>query len=301
MKKLQKTSTDIIPTGYLWGGLVLLLLFSVLPFLYLISTSFSNQVEINAGHLIPHHPTLFNYRQLFSGNGPYVAHLVSAMRNSLEVSILTTILALVFGSLAAYAFARIRFPFRMSGLFAILSMQVLPSVSIVVPLYILFRNGLSIPIPFTHLAFQLTGPLLNTPWALIIAYASGTIPYVVWMVTGYFSTVPKELEESAYIDGCGMWGAMLRIIVPLSIPGLAATFIFSVLNNFDEFMFANAFTSTYRSQTIPIFISQLVGKHSLPWGLMCAAGVVATIPFVILSMVFYRWIVTGVTAGAVKG
>ncbi|WP_284286243.1 carbohydrate ABC transporter permease [Alicyclobacillus fastidiosus] len=223
------------------------------------------------------------------------------MGNSLEVSILTTIISLVFGCLAAYAFARIRFPFRMTGLFAILSMQVLPSVSIVVPLYMLFRSGFSIPIPFTDLSFQLTGPLLDTPWALIIAYCSGTIPYVVWMVTGYFSVVPKELEESAYVDGCGRLGTMFRIILPLSIPGLAATFIFSVLNNFDEFMFANAFTTTYNSKTIPIFIAELVGKHSLPWGLMTAAGVVATIPFVVLSMICYRWIVTGVTAGAVKG
>ncbi|WAH43161.1 carbohydrate ABC transporter permease [Alicyclobacillus fastidiosus] len=301
MKKIQKTSTDIIPTGYLWTGLILLFLFSVLPFIYMIGSSFSSQLELNEGHLFPHHPTLINYEQLFSNSGPYVAELRAAMGNSLEVSILTTIISLVFGCLAAYAFARIRFPFRMTGLFAILSMQVLPSVSIVVPLYMLFRSGFSIPIPFTDLSFQLTGPLLDTPWALIIAYCSGTIPYVVWMVTGYFSVVPKELEESAYVDGCGRLGTMFRIILPLSIPGLAATFIFSVLNNFDEFMFANAFTTTYNSKTIPIFIAELVGKHSLPWGLMTAAGVVATIPFVVLSMICYRWIVTGVTAGAVKG
>ncbi|WEG10767.1 carbohydrate ABC transporter permease [Pullulanibacillus sp. KACC 23026] len=301
MKKIQRSATDIIPRGYMWIGLILLFLFSVLPYVYLVTTSFSNQVEINAGHLFPQHPTLSNYRQLFSPKDSYALELIQAMRNSLEASILTTIIALIFGSMAAYAFARIKFPFRMTGLFAILSMQVLPTVSIVVPLYMMFRNGFGIPIPFTHYSIQLTGPLLNTPWALIISYASGTIPYVVWMVTGYFSAAPKELEEAAYIDGCGLWGTMIRIILPLSLPGLAATFIFSVLNNFDEFMFANAFTSTYASKTVPLFIAELVGKHSLPWGLMCAAGVVATIPFVILSMICYRWIVTGVTAGAVKG
>lgn len=301
MKKIQKTASDIIPSGYLWIGLILLFLISVLPFLYLIGTSFSSQVEIADGHLFPHQPTLTNYVQLFNPNGAFESELVAAMYNSLEVSIVTTVISLIFGSFAAYAIARFRFPFRMTILFSVLSMQVLPAVSIVVPLYIIFRNGIQIPIPFTHDAFQISGPLLDTPWALIFAYTSGTIPYVVWMVTGYFSAVPKELEESAYVDGCGRLGAMFRILLPLSIPGLAATFIFSVINNFDEFMFANAFTTTYQSKTIPIFIAELVGKHSLPWGLMCAGGVVATIPFVIIAMICYRWIVTGVTAGAVKG
>lgn len=293
------SSTELMPPFYLWLGLILLTIFTLAPFVYLITSSVSQQQELLSGHLIPLHPTLDNYTRLFTGSG--ASDFISAIKNSVTVSFWTTVFSMLIGTFAAYAFARIQFPFRITSLFAVLAIQILPSISILVPMYIMMRDGVSIGIPFTHIVFYHSPPLLDTVWSLVIAYTSFSLPFVVWLLSGYFQTIPLELEEAAYVDGCGRFRAMFRVILPLSKPGLAATAIFTFLGAWDEFMFANAFTQTYASKTLPIAIAEFIGKHGMDWGLMTAGGFIASLPPVVISLLLYRNIVNGMTAGGVKG
>ncbi|MCL6625259.1 carbohydrate ABC transporter permease [Alicyclobacillus shizuokensis] len=290
--------SELVPKFWLWLGLMLLLIFTLAPFVYLFTSSISITPDLLSGKLLPHHPTLSNYVNLLTGQGS--ANYIAAMRNSVEVAACTTVLSMIFGILAAYAFARVRFPFRMSMLFGILAMQILPSISILVPLYIMMRNGVSITIPFTHITWQ-TGSLLDSVWSLVIAYTTFSLPFVIWLLAGYFQTISKDLEEAAFVDGCGRWRAMFRVILPLSVPGIAATAIFTLLNAWDEYVIANAFTQTYASKTLPIAIAEFVGKHGMDWGLMTAGGFVGSLPPVIIAMFLYRYIVNGLTAGGIKG
>lgn len=294
-KLLKTSSTQLIPPLYLWIGLILLAIFTLVPFLYLISSSLSNDSELINGHLIPHHPSFSNYQRLFSGDG--AGDFLSAMRNSTEVAVLTTVFTLILSVFAAFAFSRIKFPFRTTALFAVLSMQLLPSVSIIVPLYMMMRNGITFGIPFTGIVLFQTPPLLDTVWSLIVSYTTFSLPFAIWILAGYFQTIPKALEEAAFIDGCSKLGTLFRVVVPLALPGIAATAIFTLLSAWDEFMFANAFTQTQASKTLPIVIQEFIGKHSIDWGLMTAGGFIASLPPVIISLFLYRYIVTGLSGG----
>lgn len=295
-KKLFRTSgTDLIPPLYLWIGLVLLSIFTLVPFLYMIVSSLSETKELINGHLIPNHPTLQNYKKLFTGNE--ATNFLKAIRNSTEVAVGTTIFTLIISIFSAFAFARLKFLFRTSALSAVLAMQLLPSISIIVPLYVMMRNGIKIDIPFTGIVFYQSPPLLDTVWALIIAYTTFSLPFAIWILNGYFQTIPEALEEAAYIDGCSKLGTLFRIIIPLAMPGIAATAIFTLLLSWDEFMFANAFTQTFASKTLPIIIRGFIGKHSIDWGLMTAGGFVASLPPVVISLFLYRYIVTGLSGG----
>ncbi|SFD76254.1 carbohydrate ABC transporter membrane protein 2, CUT1 family [Bacillus sp. OV194] len=297
--KLFKTkSTDLIPPFYLWSGLILLAIFTLAPFIYLFTSSISKTEELLSGHLIPHSPTLENYYKLFTGNG--AGEFIAAMKNSVIVSLGTTMLTLFLAIFASFAFSKVKFPFRNSALFTVLAMQLLPSISIIAPLYVMMRNGISITIPFTSFILFQTPPLLDTVWALIISYTTFSLPFAIWIMTGYFQTIPKALEEAAIIDGCSRIGTLFRIIVPLAMPGIAATAIFTLLLAWDEFMFASAFTQTFASKTLPIAIREFIGKHSIDWGLMTAGGFIASLPPVLVSVFLYKYIVGGLAGGGVK-
>lgn len=288
---------DLMPPFYLWLGIALLTLFTMGPFVYLLTSSLSLTRDLLSGHLLPHAPTLLNYRHLLAGTvGSDFFH---ALRNSFMVSAVTTVFTIVVGTLGGYALARLKFPLRVTLLFVILAMQLLPSISIIVPLYVMMRDGIDFSIPFTGIGWH-TPPLLDTSAALIAANLSFSLPYAAWLLSGYLQGVSRELEEAAYIDGCGRLGTMARILVPLAMPGIAATAIFTFLNCWDEFIYANAFTQTVASKTLPIVVREFIGKHSIDWGLMTAGGVVASLPPVIISLVLYRYIVSGLSAGGVK-
>jgi multiple sugar transport system permease protein len=294
----KAASTDLFPPFYLWIGVILLAIFTLVPFIYLFLSSLSLEVELINGHLIPHSPTLKNYIGLLTGSNAIV--FLSALKNSVVVSVLVTVISIFVGVFAAYAFSRIKFPFRKTGLFVILAVQIMPSISIITPLYILMRDGITLDIPFTGIVLLQTPPLLDSVWALIFSYTSFSLPYVVWLLAGYFQTIPKELEEASYVDGCSRIRTMFRIILPLSMPGIAATAIFAFLNAWDEFLFANAFTQTYASKTLPVMVAEFVGKHSIDWGSMTAGGFLASLPPVIISLFLYKYIIGGVMAGGVK-
>ncbi|WP_084224912.1 carbohydrate ABC transporter permease [Paenibacillus pectinilyticus] len=294
----KASSTDLFPPFYLWLGLIGLTIFTLAPFVYLFLSSISREVELINGHIIPHSPTFQNYIGLLTGSNAVM--FASALKNSVVVSVMVTVISIFVGVFAAYAFSRINFPFRKTGLFVVLAMQIMPSISIITPLYIMIRDGIKLDIPFTGIVLFQTPPLLDSVWALIFAYTSFSLPYVVWLLAGYFQSIPKELEEASYVDGCSRLRTMFRIILPLSMPGIAATAIFVFLNAWDEFLFANAFTQTYASKTLPIMIAEFVGKHSIDWGSMTAGGFLASLPPVVISLFLYKYIIGGVTAGGVK-
>jgi len=266
------------------------LLFIFGPILWLFSASLSTQVELFSVpmHWIPQHPTLQNYLDILF---PTLAvssvprTFATAILNSLKIASSVTIICILIGSLAAYALVRIPFKFNRAIQLGILGTRMIPEVSLVIPLFIL-ASSLN---------------LINTPIVLIIAYLSFALPFAIWMMAAFFQTVPIELEEAARLDGCSRLGILFRVIMPISIPGLISTAMFVFLLAWDEFFYALIFTSTLAAKTAPVAIAEFIGRYAVNITGMMAGGILAALPPVILGLIFQRYIVSGMTAGALKG
>jgi multiple sugar transport system permease protein len=269
---------------------ILVIIFVYLPVAWLIISSISTRAELLSTpiHWIPHNPTFQNYINILVP-GRSTSEVAKTFRitlgNSLLVASSVTIIALTLGSLASYALIRLRFPFRQSFLIGILGTRMIPEISLVIPLYI-FANRVG---------------LFNSPAILIITYLSFALPFAIWLMAAFFNTIPIELEDAARIDGCGRIGTLFRIIMPISAPGLISTGLFVFLTAWDEFFFALIMTSTVSAKTVPVAIAEFTGRYVVDVGGMMTGGVLAAIPPVILSLIFQRYIVSGLTAGAVKG
>ena len=207
-----------------------------------------------------------------------------AMGNSVFVSVLVTAAALVFGSLAAYAFSRLRFRGREPLLLFMLFTYMAPPVVFVVPLY---------------LVFQALG-MLNSRISLVLLYSSFVIPFIVWVMRGFFSSISRSYEDAAAMDGCTRLQALVYVFVPMTRPGIVATGILAFLMAWDEFFMALIFTSNLAAKTIPVAIAEFNGKFSIDYGMICAGGVLASLPPVIIAVVFQKYIVMGMTSGGVK-
>jgi multiple sugar transport system permease protein len=266
------------------------LLFIYLPVFYLVLSSVSTRAEILSVpiHWIPQHPTLKNYIDILTpgtATSEVAKTFKITLRNSLLVASSVTIISLIVGSLAAYALSRIRMPARQTMLMGIMGTRMIPEVSLVIPLYILAaRIG-----------------MLNKPPVLILTYLSFALPFAIWLMAAFFETIPVELEDAALIDGCTRIRTLFAIILPISAPGLVSTALFIFLSAWDEFFFALIFTSTVAAKTVPVAIAEFTGRYVVDVGGMMTGGVLAAIPPVILSLIFSRYIVSGLTAGAVKG
>jgi len=271
--------------------LVVYLVFTLAPILWLFISTIQTQASLLRvpAQLIPEAVNFQNYIDIFRpaafGESAGQSTFFLALRNSIIVSLGTTVIASVFGSLAAYAFARLNVPHRRSLLLIVLGSQLLPAISLIIPLFRMFK----------------TANMLDSLAALILAYSTFSMPFVVWIMAGYFQSVPAELEEAARIDGASRFQAFVRIAVPLAAPGIGATAIFTLLNAWDEFFFALIFTSTYASKTLPVALAEFIGRHSVNWGLLVTGGFIASLPPIVLSLLFYRYIVSGVFAGGLKG
>jgi multiple sugar transport system permease protein len=266
------------------------LLFVFMPVAWLVISSISTKAELLSIpiHWIPQHPTLLNYTNILTpgtATSEVAKSFKVVMRNSFLVATSVTALCLLVGSLAAYALARIRFPFRKGLLLGILGTRMIPEVSLVIPLYII--------------ATRLK--LYDTPWILIATYLSFALPFAIWIIASFFESVPVEMEEAALMDGCSRLRILFNIVIPISAPGLVSTAIFIFLMSWDEFFYALIFTSTIAAKTMPVAIAEFVGRYSTDITAMMAGGVFAALPPVLLSLIFQRYIVTGMTAGAVKG
>jgi multiple sugar transport system permease protein len=264
--------------------------FIYFPILWLFSASLSNQVDLFAlpMHWIPLHPTLKNYLDIIfpslaSNSVPRT--FAVALLNSLKIASAVTIISLVIGSMAAYALARIPFKFSKVILLGIIATRMIPEVSLILPLFIIASSL----------------QLINKPIILIVTYMSFALPFAIWMMVAFFQTVPVELEDAARIDGCSRLGILFRIVIPISVPGLVSTAMFVFLLAWDEFFYALIFTSTLASKTVPVAMSEFVGRYAININGMMAGGILAALPPIILALAFQRYIVKGMTAGAVKG
>lgn len=279
-----------LPRLLLGVAALVVLLFIYAPVAWLVISSISTRAELLSvpPHWVPRAPTFQNYINIFTA-GPGTPDVFRVFRqtllNSIIVSTCVMVISLFLGILAAYAFARIDFRGRRAGLLTILGTKMIPEVSVVIPLY-LVASGLG---------------LINTKAVLIILYLSFTLPFVIWIMTSFFQTIPRELEDAARVDGCSHLGTLWRIILPISGPGIAATSIFAFLMAWDEFFFALIFTSTTAAKTVPVAIAEFTGRYAVDYGAMTTGGVLAAIPPILIALLFQRYIVSGLTAGAVKG
>jgi multiple sugar transport system permease protein len=282
---------NLLSPALRWVLLVFYVVFTLAPIVWLFLSTIQTQASLLRvpPHLVPEAITFTNYLDIFKpaafGENSGQSTFFLALRNSVLVALGTTAVAMVLGTLGAYAIARFNIPGRRWLLLLVLGTQLLPAISIIIPLFRMFKAA----------------SLLDTLFALILAYSTFSIPFVVWIMAGYFQSVPAELEEAARIDGASRFQSFVRIALPLAAPGLAATAIFTLLNSWDEFFFALIFTSTYAAKTVPVAIAEFIGRHSVDWGMLVTGGFIASLPPLIISLVFYRYIVSGLAAGGLKG
>ncbi|CDX20689.1 Binding-protein-dependent transport systems inner membrane component [Mesorhizobium plurifarium] len=255
---------------------------AVFPFYYAIVTSLKSGTELFQAGLWPRSFSLANYRNVLT-EGPFLRNLV----NSLVVSGAVVAVSLLIGITAAYALARIRFRGRSALMLAILSVSMFPQVAALAGLFEIIR------------ALHLYNSLL----ALILSYMIFTLPFTVWVLTTFVRDLPVEIEEAAILDGAGPWLIVTRIFLPLMWPALATTGLLAFISAWNEFLFALTFTSTNTQRTVPVAIALLSGnsQFEIPWGNIMAASVIVTVPLVVLVLIFQRRIVSGLTAGGVKG
>jgi len=259
-------------------------LFVFFPTFWMLSTSLKPNKDAfqMPPHWIPQTWTLENYRDQIQDRGGFVTYV----RNGVVVSVATTLLTTFVAVPAGYAFARLRFKGKRALLVVILGSQMFPPVIIVITLYMLYSQ--------LH--------LLDSYLGLVLAFCSYSLPFSVWMMRGFCETVPEEIEEAAFVDGCSRIAILWRVVVPLIKPGMVAVALFSFLHAWNNLIFALSLTSSPDKRTIPPgFLLTYVGEFQYRWGEMFAGAVIVTVPTVILFIGLQRFLVRGLTAGAVKG
>jgi arabinogalactan oligomer/maltooligosaccharide transport system permease protein len=235
---------------------------------------------------VPSDITGEHFRDLFAARGGhgelmFLRHTL----NSIVIALATTVVGVALSCTAAYALSRFRFPGRKAGLTTFLVVQMFPATLLLMPLYVILdRLG-----------------LLNSTAGLVLVYATTAIPFCVWTLKGYFDSLPRELEEAARIDGASPWMIFRRIILPLARPGIAVTALFSFMTAWNEFIMASTFMTDESRYTLPVLIQSSVGQFSADYGLFAAGAVVTSVPVMIAFYVLQRYLVGGLTAGAVKG
>jgi arabinogalactan oligomer/maltooligosaccharide transport system permease protein len=235
---------------------------------------------------LPHDVTTQHFTDLLASRGGHGELLfLRHATNSLVVALATTVVGVVLSCTAAYALSRFRFPGRKMGLTTFLVVQMFPATLLLLPLYVILdKLG-----------------LLNSLVGLVLVYSTTAIPFCVWTLKGYFDTLPRELEEAARIDGASQWTIFRKIMLPLARPGIAVTGLFSFMTAWNEFIMASTFLTDESKFTLPVLIQSSVGKFSADWGMFAAGAVVTSIPVMVAFYVLQKYLVGGLTAGAVKG
>ena len=266
----------------LWVAVVAIVLFCIFPFYWLINTSLKSGSDLSSARLLPPHPTIRNYESIFDN-----ADFVKALRNSAIITFATTVIALLVGSFAAYALARLRFPRKFLLLAVILSISTFPPIAIAAPVFKLWTDI----------------GLYNTYIGLILPNLTFALPLTIYILTSFFREIPRELEEAALVDTATRFQAFRRVIIPLAAPGLVTAGLLVFIAVWNEFLFAITLTSTPDARPVPAAIAFFTGSQQfeVPLGTISAASVVITVPLIVLVVIFQRRIVAGLTAGAVKG
>jgi multiple sugar transport system permease protein len=265
-------------------ALTIAVLCAVLPVYWMLTISLKTEIDQFADppKWLSFSPTLEHFSDAFVNRsfGQYL--LTSAV-----VAVVSTLCALVIGTLAAYSLARFRLPYNLDSKLSlwILSTRMFPAIVTAVPLFLMMRDL----------------RLLNTRLSLIIVYTAFNLPFVVWMMRGFFAELPRDLEEAALIDGDSRIGALFRIVLPLVAPGLAATAVFCLIVSWNEFLFALVLTQTDAAMTLPVGIAGRVTQYEIKWGVMSAAGTVAIVPILVFALAVQKYLVRGLSLGAVKG
>jgi trehalose/maltose transport system permease protein len=255
---------------------------SIFPFYYAILTSFKSGTSLFEVNYWPTQISWDNYAAVFQ-NGSFPQNLL----NSVIIATLTVALALLFAVTAAYALSRVRFRGRSLLLLTILSVSMFPQIAVLAGLFEVIRFF----------------GLFNTIWGLIFSYTIFTLPFTVWVLTTFMRDLPIEIEEAAIVDGATPWVIITKVFMPLMWPALVTTGLLAFIAAWNEFLFALTFTSSNSTRTVPVAIALLSGasQFEIPWGTIMAASVIVTVPLVVLVLIFQRKIISGLTAGGVKG
>ena len=273
----------------LYAAMLIAVVVVLAPFAWLLISSVAAPVDLIRRPLqwIPSHIDFDRFAQLTFGSSPddTAQGFRSAIVNSTVIASVVTVVSLIAGTLAAYAFARLRFPGRGWLILAFLATYMLPPIALILPLYQIMN--------LLHLR--------DTQLALIIVYSSFVTPFVIWIVRGYIATISSDLDDAARIDGCSRLGALWRVIVPVALPGLLSTALLAFLMAWDEFLYALILTQTNAAKTLPVAINDFIGRFGVDFGLLATGGVIAAVPPVLIAFVFQRYIVAGLTTGGVKG
>lgn len=270
------------PEWWSYAILVVAALIAIFPVFWIFSTSLKPASEVLSPELsiLPKTVTTENYSQVLAGGMFW-----QWMFNSVFIALCTTVIGIMLASTTAYAVSRFSFWGKKPVLFAFLVAQMFPGAILIVPLYNIMKDL----------------GLLNTFSGLIIAYSTLSLPFCVWMLKGFFDAIPISLEEAAMIDGMSAFGTFFRIILPLSLPGLAVTGFFSFITAWNEFMFALTFMTGENHYTLPVGLRTYVFEFNTAWHLMAAGAIIVTIPVLVVFLVAQRFLISGLTAGGVKG
>jgi arabinogalactan oligomer / maltooligosaccharide transport system permease protein len=280
-RRRRRSGTRIAASVVTHAILIALALFSIAPLLWAVSNAFKPNAEIlSTTALLPHHLTLANFRAVVADTD-----FPRWFWNSLLVAVSTTALAIVVGSLGGYAMSRWRFYGR--GLYgnSLLVIQMFPGVMLGIPLYLLLSDY--------H--------LINTLWALIVTYLTFSLAFAVWMLKGYFDSIPRSIEEAAIIDGANRYHILRHVILPLSGPGITTVAVFAFLLAWNEFFFAYLFLADSRKFTLVVGLYTFIQQFSTSWGNIMAAGVLTTLPVLVFFFLLQRTLTRGLVGGAVKG
>jgi len=259
-----------------------LLAFCIIPFLWMIVVSFSKNPDF-LSEQVSYSFTFNNYSEIFTSNA---VHLIAYLRNSIIISGVAAFCTTIIASLSAYSITRMKFPGRIIIPVFLLGVSMFPQISLIGYLFRIL-TGLN---------------WINTYYALLFPYITLSLPLALWIMLSHFSKLSKELDNAALIDGAGRLRILQKIIFPVSLPGLFSAFILSFIFSFNEFLFALMFTIDYKARTIPVGIALFEGLHGqIPWGYIMAAAVIAVLPIIIIIALFQKYIMQGLTEGAIKG
>jgi multiple sugar transport system permease protein len=279
---LTKTGSQRMVKGI--GNVVLALMFlwTAIPFYWMFATSLKHDKEIYGyeATLIPEKPTVANYITIIK-DSPYLLFL----RNSTVVAVSSTLLSIIIASLGGYAIARLNFPGRALLARLLVCTYLVPGSLLFIPLFAIMS--------MLHLLDSLSG--------LTIAYLGADVPFCTWLLMGYFRSVPVELEEAALVDGCNRVTALIRVVLPVCLPALVVVTFFSFTRSWNEFLYAYVFTSTNQARTITTGLVNFMSADVFYWGPLMASTVISALPPVIMFLLLQRWVVKGLTLGAVKG
>jgi multiple sugar transport system permease protein len=283
-RAVRKRKVPFNTQWLLWIGVVLIMIFCLFPFYWLINTSLKTGADLSTAKVFPPHPNLDNYSSIFRN-----ADFVKALRNSIILGLVTTLIALTIGSFAAYSLARLHFPMKFLLLAVILSITTFPPIAIAAPVYKLWTDI----------------GLYDQPLSLglILPDLTFTLPLTIYILTSFFREIPRELEEAALVDGATYFQSFRKVVLPLAAPGLVTAGLLAFIFVWNEFLFAITLTASPSARPVPAAIAFFTGSQQfeIPLGTISAASVVVTVPLIFLVLIFQKRIVAGLTAGAVKG